>query len=165
MYNDGKKAREIADVLKVSNATVYSELHMGMIEGKYNAYFAQKNRNKKKSHKKGHSKINSELAEYISILITKDHLSPKKIIEKLNNEKYPQSPSSVNTIYKAIDEGIIPNVTRKSMQRKVVHMFSKRMIIIPNWICEELQIADGNALNIEIEDNKIIITKSDDNKQ
>lgn len=57
------------------------------------------------------------MAEYISGLILEEHLSPEKIVDLLaeDDRGFPDVPQSSNTIYNAIDKGLIPNVTRESL--------------------------------------------------
>ena len=91
-----------------------------------------------------------------------NNLSPAQIIHQLRIENYTEYPLSVNTIYAAIDKGLIPDVTRETLllKRKKTHMFSNGLINIPKWICEELDLQNNETLDIDVLNGTIIIKKS-----
>lgn len=100
-----------------------------------------------------------DLAEYISGLILKEHLSPEKIVALLaeDDRGFSDVPQSPNTIYNAIDKGLIPNVTRESLLSKSCTVFSGGQICIPKWVLDKLEIKDGDTLQIEVtKENEII---------
>ena len=106
--------------------------------------------------------LDKELAQYISKLILEDSLSPVDILKRLRKENHPNAPLSKTTIYAAIDNGLIPSVTRDTLllKRKKTHMFSDGLIKVPKWICKELDLQDNEDLDIDILDGKIVIQKS-----
>lgn len=64
------------------------------------------------------------------------------------------------TVYAAIDAGIIPGVSRESLHSKEVNVFSGGTVIIPKWIREKMSLEDGSTLSVELDGNKIILTKN-----
>lgn len=87
------------------------------------------------------------------------HLSPEKIVDLLarDDKGFSDVPQSPNTIYNAIDKGLIPNVTRESLLFKSCTVFSGGQICIPRWVLEKLHIKDGDVLQLEItEENEIV---------
>lgn len=166
MLKNGASVSEIADKIRCHPASVYRELKRGSIDGKYSAEHAQKQTDiKKKNHGTPKIVVTEEgLAQYIAYLIKCEKLSVKQVVSRLKKEKkYDNYPSSAPTLYNAIYSGAIPGVTRETLQRKETHMFSNRLLKIPEWICKELDLKDGEPLNIDIEDNKIVIRKADNN--
>ncbi|MCM1267268.1 MAG: helix-turn-helix domain-containing protein [Bacteroidales bacterium] len=162
MLNLGKAISEIADTLNVHPGTIYKELKRFDSRESYNPFYAQ-SLYEKKSKNKGRSEILSDtnLAKYISSLILKKHLSPEKIVAVLaeNTEGFSNVPHSANTIYSAIDKGLIPNVTRESLFPKVSTVFSGGQVCIPKWVLDKLNIKDGDELLLEITKNNEIIYK------
>jgi len=161
MHNSGSDVAEIACTIQCHIASVYRELKRGNNNGTYSASFAQKNANrKKKSH--GKARVLSEdkeLAARISEMIKRDGLSPEEISNLLKKEGIAHAPTK-QTIYSSIDAGIIPNISRSDLNKKQTHTFSKGIIQIPKWILKELNINDGDLLDIDINNEKIIISKS-----
>lgn len=66
-------------------------------------------------------------------------------------------PLSRNTIYNAIDNGLIPGVTRDSLHSKETTVFNGGNIILAKWLRDELDIKDGDTLHFEISGDKKII--------
>ena len=154
------KIRSIAEHLDVSQATIYREINKGKNEkGVYSPLYAHNNYLKMLKEKglKPLLNINTELAKTISYFILKDNLSISKIVNKLKKEN--NITISKNTIYSAIDNSLIPNVTRKNLNPKTTKVFSKGLVQLPKYIREKLNINDGDIVNIKIKDNKIIIEK------
>ena len=180
----GTSKREIARQLGVHVSTVYRELKRGsedcvkneskstkgikseayrvkyIATGGYSPQKAQK-RYRKLLEEKGRDPIliDKEISTIISKLILEEMLSPEQIIRKLKTMGYNE-PSSVNTIYTAIDKGLIPNVSRESMWNKEAKVFSKGLVQIPKWVRDELDIIDGDVVVFEIKGRKIEITKN-----
>ena len=155
MLESGNSKKEIAVELGISLATVYRELKRCNDSSKYNPEIVQQSYEKMMLCKgqKSKLKLNPELAKYISKLVLQDELSPAQIVDRLRTENYPERPSSVNTIYAAIDKGLIPDVTRETLlvKRKKTHMFSNGLIKVPKWICEKLDLRNSEDLNIDID--------------
>lgn len=70
-------------------------------------------------------------------------------------------PKARATIYSAIDDGLIPGVTRESLNSYVTTMFSDGQIHIAKWVRNALDLNDGDELLFEVVDNKIIFTKAE----
>ena len=131
---------EVAKALGVHRSAVYREIERGSTEDGYEPYYAQ-SLSEGRLKKKGRPECklsNKDLAEYISGLILKEHLSPEKIIHFLaeDDRGFSDVPQSPNTIYNAIDKGLIPNVTRESLLSKSCTVFSGGQFVSLNgcWI-------------------------------
>ena len=163
MLESGYSKKDIATNIGISLATVYRELKRSGDSKKYDPEIVQQSYEKmiKSKGRKNKLELNPELAEYISKLVLEKNLSPSQIIDRLRIEKYTECHLSRNTIYAAIDKGLIPNVTRETLllKRKKTHMFSNGLINIPKWICEELDLKDNEDLDIYVSDGCVIIKK------
>lgn len=163
LLSEGKKAKEISALLDIHIASVYREIERGkkpltnMYDPEYAEEFYQKGL-KNKGKEPVLSK-NKELAAEIARLILEDKLSPEQALLKLELNGYTNLPTKA-TVYAAIDAGIIPGVSRESLYSKETNIFSGGTIIIPKWIREKLSLKDGATLEIELEGNKIILTKN-----
>ena len=164
MLKSGYPVSDIAIALNKSHQAIYQELKRCKGLEQYNADYAHQHYLKRNEGNGRAAKLelNEELAKYISKMILEESLSPVEIINRLRSENYPDFPSSKTTIYAAIDNGLIPSVTRKTLlsKRKKTHMFSNGLIKIPKWICEELNLKDNEELEIDIAQDEIIIKKS-----
>lgn len=164
LLDSGCSILEVADALEVHRSAVYREIERGGREGGYDPYYAQsmyEGRLKKKGRPEC-KLYNKDLAEYISGLILVEHLSPEKIVDLLaeDDKGFPDVPKSPNTIYNAIDKGLIPNVTRESLLSKSCTVFNGGQICIPKWVLDKLEIKDGDTLQLEVtKENKIIYRK------
>lgn len=167
LLSEGSSVVFISETLNRSVQSIYRELMRCKSYSNYTADHAQKNCDLKKENKgrKGILELDVKLAERISLLIREENLSPVEIIKRLRLEKYPNVPSSRNTIYSAIYAGLIPQVTRDTLLEKhkckKTHMFSGRLVHIPSWICDQLELTDGKELDIDVIENKIVIKKSE----
>ncbi len=165
MLSDGYPATFIANALNKTHQAIYHELKRCKYCSGYNADYAQQDYI---TRNQGNGRtplleIDKALAQRISKLILEDSLSPANIVKRLREENYTNIPLSRNTIYAAIDKGLIPHVTRETLllKRKKTHMFSNGLIKIPKWICEELNLKDNEDLDIDIANGRIIINKSE----
>ena len=163
MLDNGCPVKKIAEELNVNISTIYRELNRSKISDKYDPELVQRNYLQQLQAKGRIPKLelDNSLAHYISKLLLEEFLSPSEVIKRLNNEGHKNIPS-INTIYSAIDKGLIPSVTRETLllKRKTTHMFSNGLIKVPRWICIELDLHDKEDLNIDIDNGKIIIKKS-----
>lgn len=158
----GMSKRAIADRIGVHRSTIYNEIDRGTIDGTYNPEYAEE-RYKHMCSGKGRVPIlesEPELAQYISEMILTEHLSPEKIANIIKSEKRCKS-ISVNTIYRAIDTGLIPCVTREDLRSTSSMIFSGGQIVIPKWAMEQLDLHDGDTLHFEILDEQKIIYKKE----
>lgn len=162
MLDSGIKKPIIAQELGICRSSVYNELKRGTINGEYDPEYAHE-LHIKNNHKTKNLPIlstNRELANYISEKILEQHKSPEQIIKLLRRHKrFKGIITSTQTIYSAIDNGLIPNVTRESLISYQTHVFNDNNLIIPKWAREKLNISNGDIFNIEVDENKIIFTK------
>lgn len=155
----GLNKAEIAEKIGCCLATVYREIDKGTQNGVYDAEYSQRKYEEflKAKGRKEILLVDQQLAEEISHYILTEKMSPGKIIRLLEGQG-KHCPSKT-TIYAAIDKGLIPNVTREDLHSKVTTMFSNGQIHVPSWIRAEMDIKDGDLLNIAFEAGKLIITK------
>lgn len=163
MLDAGVKKVEIAHAIGVHNATIYREIIRGSINGVYNPKLAENQYRDHLSDKGPQAicAISPELSEHIAELILKEKLSPAKIIQALQSEgtKWETVPKTKITIYKAIDDGLIPGVTRESLNSYITTMFNDGQIHIAKWVRNALNLNDGDELAFEVVDGKLIFTK------
>lgn len=155
-----ESVRAIATKIGVHHSSVYREIDKGTVDGAYNPEYAEEQAQLIRADK-GRIPIleaDPELAAYIAKLILTDHLSPEKIAN-LINEDSRYSDLSTSTIYNAIDNGLIPGVTRESLLSTSSTIFNCGQIIIPKWVMEQLNLKDGDILQFELTDNQEIIYK------
>lgn len=156
----------IAEKLKVSRGTVFNELKRGSVEGIYDPEYADEKAREKRTETKNKTILEKDqrLAKYISYLIKRKRLSPEQVIEhlKTGNHDYEKYPKSINTIYAAIDKGLIPGVTRKDMKTasaiEVVTM-KENSISLPECIRKCARLRNGNSFKIQCKNNGEIILK------
>jgi IS30 family transposase len=167
---DGKVPVEtIADALGFHPSAIYREIKRGKVNGIYSPENSEE-RYQEHLRDKGKKAIistNPELAQAISDYILKDHLSPQKIIDALKEraDEFPELPETRPTIYNAIDNGLIPGVTRDSLRSEETTVYNNGNVFLATWLREELGIKDGDTLHFEVtEDKKIIFTKIKDSK-
>lgn len=151
----------IANTLGFHRSAIYREIKRGSVNGIYSPEVSENLYQEKLSHtgKEAILSSNPQLAQTIADYILKDHLSPKNIASKLN------MAITHNTIYNAIDNGLIPGVTRENLRAKETKVFNNGTICLASWLREELDIKDGDTLHFEVtEDKRIIFTKIEDKK-
>ena len=162
MLDNEYSVKEIAEKLGVHTATVYREIKRFENPSQYNPEIAQYVYLKEleAKNRKPKLELDQALAQYISRLILEKFLSPVEVIKRLKSEDYQNIPSK-NTIYAAIDKGLIPSVTRATLllKRKKTHMFSNGLIKIPRWVCEKLKIKDGEELYVDVENDRMVVWK------
>lgn len=162
LLSEGKKAKEIAEQLEIHIASVYREIERGKnpLTNVYDPEYAEEAYQKGLKNK-GKEPVLSEdrkLAAEIAYLILDENLSPEQALLRLESKGYTNLPTKT-TVYAAIDGGIIPGVSRESLHSKEVNIFSGGTVIIPKWIRERLSLEDGTTLSVELDGNKIILTK------
>lgn len=163
MLDSGHSISDIANSLKYNHVTIYKEIKRCDSREEYNPYYAQSLCEKSIKNRGRVGKLSDmELAKYISDLILIKHLSPEKIVAllKKDNRGFSDVPRSANTIYSAIDKGLIPGVTRETLLTNISTVFQNGHICIPKWVLDKLNIKNGDELLLEVtEDNKIIYKK------
>jgi len=167
MLDEGYKKTEIAAALGFDDSTIYREVARGSKNGQYDPAYSEI-RYKAHLSAKGADPmltIDLELAQYISKAILEEQLSPAQISKRLQNEeRFRSLPKSINTIYNAIDKGMIPGVTRDSLNSNVTTVFSDGQIHIAKWVRESLKISDGDKLYFDVVEDKLIFTKIHNNE-
>lgn len=163
MLEKGFTKIAIAEKLHVSKGTVYNELKRGTINGVYDPDYSEKRR---QSFVRRGSELSKDetLARYISYLILEKHMSPQAITKHLKEENhgFDKYPSSPQTIYAAIEEGLIPGVTKEVLKGKVrteIMTVHSGAITIPQNIREELGIKDGDKYKFECRKNGSIVLR------
>ena len=163
MLDSGDSKLAIAKALGICRSSVYNELERGNINGGYDPEYAE-NIKQVNSSKKGPQPMladNPELVRRIATMILDEHLSPERIIDRLKQEEVANGefPLSPNTIYSAIDKGLIPGVTRDSLNADKTSIYDD-VLRFPSWFRNRLRIQDGDIFRFEVSDTgQIILTK------
>ena len=166
MLQQGKRKSDIALSLGCHDSAVYREIKRGDKDnnGNYDPDYAesQYRRNLKNKGQPTGSTICPELAEYIAKLILYEGLSPAKVIARLSEENPSyEYPASYNTIYAAIDAGVIPGVTRENLKPNKTTMFSNGLVQIPKWMRDKLGLCDGSTIFYSLTaDESIVLRKA-----
>lgn len=163
MLDHCASVQDIAEALGVSRSTIYNEIRRGTPQNKtsYDPSYAETNA-KKKREEKGRAAILSlhpELTQYIAELIINKQKSPKQICQLLRNNNPFGVTVSVNTIYHAIDDDLIPGVTRETLRVCTTKMSKGGNICIPKWIRQEQGYSAGDTFQIELCGDHMIVKK------
>lgn len=163
MLSYGYTNAEIAKRIGVHLSTIYRELDRGSVNGEYDPNYAEELYRRQLSGK-GATPIvciDPRLSEYIAHLILEEHMSLANIVDVLAQEKkFDVFPKSVPTIYTAIDNGLIPGVTRESLHSDTTTVYNDQMHLV-KWVRERMNISDGDVLHFEVVGNKLIFTKAE----
>lgn len=163
MKRDNHTLREIAKEVGVTPSTISQELKKGdaLGNGNYNAEYAEKQTQLKRANCKMQPTLsmNRELSARIAELILQEGQSPEQARITLQAENPASKIASINTIYRAIDSGLIPGVTRDSLLSKKTKMFSNGYICIPKWVRDEFHFCNGDIFSIEISADGTILLK------
>lgn len=153
-------ARVIADKIGVHHSTISREIKKGMVDGSYNPEYAEEQAQLARADKGRVPILESDpqLAVRIADMILNEHLSPEKISNIIKEDSQFDNVS-VKTIYNAIDNGLIPDVTRESLRSTSSTIFSGGQIQIPKWVMDQLDLKDGDILQLEISADSEIIYK------
>lgn len=159
----GYKKTDIAAQLGIHNATIYREIKRGTVNGEYNPDYAEERRQALWKNK-GSTPIvseDTELARVIAKLILEDKLSVAQVLERLQAEgTFKVLPQSRPTLYRSIDKGYIPGVTRDSLRPDRTVVFHDGQVHIAKWVRETLNIHDGDTLSFEIDRGRIVFSKT-----
>ena len=127
MYNKGFKVKEIAAELGVNPSTIYRELPRGRYQHKnsdwtytekYSAEKAQLAHNFNVLARGKPLKVGNDhdFVKYVSAMIRKKKYSPQAIVADVEKNHFQfQTTVSYKTIYRYVEAGLIPNVTRKDL--------------------------------------------------
>ena len=151
LLDSGKKGYQIAEILGRNNSSIYYEIRRGTQNGEYDPEYSYALYRKALSEK-GVGPIlskNRKLASYIAERILEDELSPEQIADLLQSQNDPELPPvNKNTIYSAIDKGLIPGVTRETLNHDVTKIYSRGCIMLPSWVRQKYGYMDGTMLRI-----------------
>lgn len=160
MLHQGKSVQDIAKWVGVHRATISREINEKTNSfGQYDPDYAQAlydNRNTRKDR----TQLDFEpgKAEYIADLILNNDMSPEEVSSFIKkNKKY--KPASTKNIYRLIEKGLIPGVTKDSLKLIKHKVFSNGTICFPRWVVQQLEIRDGDIFEIDINDNNEIIIR------
>lgn len=153
LLEQGLSMRAIGRSINRSSGAVCCEIKLGSRDGVYDPRYAQECA-QARQRAKGREPVlaDSALAEYVAKLILEEKLTTLQIVKRLAVERhlFGVVPSSVNSIYRAIDMGLIPGVTRENLRNDRVKMFSNGTICVPTWIREELGLNDGDSFRVAV---------------
>lgn len=158
----GCSKADIAEKLGVHIATIYRELTRGDVDGGYDPDYAEGAYREMIATRGSKSVIdwNPNLREAIANFILKDKLSVEQVVDRLQQSKeFETYPTTKQTLYSAIDKGLIPGVTRDSLKSDTTVVFSDGLIHIAKWIRDEIGLEDGDQMKAEVKGNQIIYTK------
>lgn len=161
--DNGYTYRGISEKLGFTASTIHAEVKRGKVDGQYDpCYSFQKSKSLRE--KSGREPIlckNSELASYISQLILNEGLTVPEVLDRLNSEnsKFSHKLNSVNTIYRAIDYGLIPGVTRDDLALRTTKMSDEGMVCIPKWLRTKFNLKAGDVFSVDVSTDGQIILK------
>lgn len=130
LINEGYKAKEIADVLNKSVATIYNELQRGQVElmdthlRKYKTYKADvaQERYERVKINKGIKNLkigkDIEFAKYVEDKIIKDKYSPAAVIALVDKKDLFDTKVCVKTLYNYIHKGLFCKLRKKHLTVK-----------------------------------------------
>ncbi len=164
LLDSGMSVAKIGAAIGFNRASIYREIDKGGGLHNYNPDFAQKITDDNQPMGPGRKLADKNLSSYIATLILEQHMSPEMAINYMKSHDcgFSDIPTT-NTIYRAIDDGLIPGVSRSTLLSCQSKVFSGGQIRIPRWVIEKLGLKDGDILDLEItDDGKIIYTKNPD---
>lgn len=166
----GFSVPEIAREIGVHHDTIYQELKRCGSAAQYDPDAAETQAaqgRKRQNNLPAEGTIFSEdadLARLVSALILDDGMNVQQVIRWLQQERperFKRLPKSRNTIFAAIDSGLIPGVTRDTLKTRTVRLFSGDLVHIPQWVIRQLELCDGDEFSIELRGAAIILKKKD----
>ena len=153
----------ISKTLGVHRSSIYREISRNSKpDGIYDPDYAQSQY--EKGLNKNHPRLSTDTktANFIADKIINEHLSPERIATIISNDNslFPAQKISTNTIYNAIDSGLIPGVNRESLNSRTTVMFSDGLLRLPKWVMQQTGFSDGDKFEIDISiDNQITFRK------
>lgn len=163
----GFSVPEIAKKIGVHHDTIYKELDRCGGASQYDPDMAQTDAEKKRKNQNNFPSDrqifkDAELSQRVSDLILEEGLNIQQVIDWLQTEdagRFRRLPKSRNTIFAAIDGGLIPGVTRETLKTRTVKLFSGDLVHIPQWVIRELGLHDGDELALAVTEESIILKK------
>lgn len=165
----GLSVPEIAREIGVHHDTIYQELKRCGDATHYDpdaaeAHAAQKRKRQNNFAPDRQIFEDTELSQRVSDLILEEGLNIQQVIDWLQAEDvghFRRLPKSRNTIFAAIDSGLIPGVSRETLKTRTVKLFSGDLVHIPQWVIRELGLRDGDVFTIEVTEQSIILKKGE----
>lgn len=153
----------IAQLLHKSVKTIYNEFERGKIEvnenglvtAQYSASKAEERYQTWLHSSKNSTLYNSTIAEIEKLL--HEGYSPVAIAKKLGISKA--------TVHSYIKKGKVPDFEESNLKKNKVKMFSNGNIIIPKWLRTEMNIEDGQELEIYREEDIICLRVIEDERK
>ena len=163
----GMSFGKIGTSLGFCTTTISLEVKRGSPTGRPRDYDPAYSNERAKMAREGIGRVpilenNRAVAGRIAKMILVDKLTVPEVTKRLavgdcNN---PKCPISINTIYRAIDEGLIPGVSRETLIPTKSKMSSGGFICIPQGLRQRFDFRDGDIFEIEaFDDGKIVLTK------
>lgn len=164
LLDQGVKVYRIAEKMNRAPKTIYLELKRGSVNGGYDPFYSQSRYQDELERKGPDPKIrqNPRLAQYIANKILDEGLSPEQIVACLRDKHSEKLETvTIRTIYTAIDQGLIPNVTRDDLRQNEVKMFNRGCVTIPIWLREKYGFNDGDRFRVKDNGGGIVLEKVD----
>ena len=156
---------EIAREIGANRATVYREIERGTRDGVYDPEYAEETYRRQLSVKGARPILLNDpaLARHIADLILEEKLSLSQVLVSLRDDKrFSTVPKSRMTLYSAIDAGLIPGVTRESLNPASVLVSRGGQIRLAQWARNQLGIREGDRLNLAVEGDCILLRKAEE---
>ena len=155
MLEDDISPVNIAEKIGVSSSTVYREIKRNTDNKDSYSPVKSQNRYQNNLHHSGANAIMKKypmLAKFIEDKILNENMSPEKIESYIRNNPdfFKGETVSRNTIYNAIDKGLIPGVTRENLNSQFTVMYSDGMLRIPKWALEKTGFSNGDRFLIDV---------------
>ena len=155
MLEDDISPVNIAEKIGVSSSTVYREIKRNTDNKDSYSPVKSQNRYQNNLHHSGANAIMKKypmLAKFIADKILNENMSPEKIESYIRNNPdfFKGETVSRNTIYNAIDKGLIPGVTRENLNSQFTVMYSDGMLRIPKWALEKTGFSNGDRFLIDV---------------
>lgn len=127
LHNNGIKVKEIAAALSVSLPTVYREIERGMYQHKNSDWTYTKKYSADKAQTVHDFNVlargkplkvqnDYQFVKYVSKQIRKEKYSPQAIVGDIQKHDLKfKTKVSYKTIYRYVEQGLIPNVTKKDL--------------------------------------------------
>ena len=142
LYNANVNVKEIANQLGFHFTCVYKEIKLGLYEHKNTDWTYTKRYSADIAH--GKSRFNTaarakdlkigndyEFVKFVEKMILEEHYSPEGVIAEIEKRNLSfRTVVSARTIYRYIDSGIFPNLTRKCLPFKGVREKTKKQTIV-----------------------------------
>ncbi len=161
-------APEIARDIGCSDQAVYNEWMRGGGKDAYDPDLAQRQIEQNRPRRGKITRddriflVDRDAADLVSRMILEEGLNVKQVCEWLHREGpggFHRLPNSPNTIWKAIDDGLIPGVSRETFRRRTVVVAAGNTIHLPAWVISSLDLKHGDTLTIQVTGDKVVLQR------